>query len=327
MPNAKKRKTIKILEKKSFDDNNFIIESDVIKTNRSQGVATRTLKKYKDRPPISRKSFFIHKDQNVVEILGWLVETISSYFKKFWNKEVTLEELKKTEKEVGIIKDQLVKKGNEFDELKRKYDEQEKELNLTREVINNAGKYEAQLKNFQEKIEESVANNKNIEEWIKTEIKNNRWLLGLDCEVKAKNKDIDIETEIDLHIETNYGEQRIIEAKSPNTKIFYSNSKKRGRLNIYKDVAIGLSELIEYMRRADINSGLREKGVYSIQKPIGRVLVGYNLAKDEEEVLNDWNFYLAPYIKIITYKDLINSAKKEISLIKATEKQLRKNEK
>lgn len=319
-------KPIKTLEKKSWEDKDFIIQSDVIKTGRTEGVATRTLKKYSDKAPMFRKSLFIHKDQNVVGILGWLVETISGYFRKFWNKEVTLEELKKSQKEVDLVRNQLVKKSNELDDLKMKFSEQKNQLYLAREVINNASKYESILNSFTDKIKESVCEDKNIEEWVKSEVKKNRWLLGLDCEVKAKNRDIDTETEIDLHIETNYGEQRIIEVKSPNINIFYSNSKKGGRLNIYKDVSIGLSELIEYMRRADINSGLRRKGIYAIQKPIGRLLIGYNLTKDEKEVLNDWNFYLGPYVKIITYKELINSAKKEIALIKDSEKQLQTNE-
>lgn len=319
------KRGIKILEGKTWEDENFKIQSDAIKTGRTEGVATRTIKKYSGKQPMIRKSLFIHKDQNVVEILNWLIETISNYFRKFWNKEITPEALDKSKKEVEIIQNQLVKKSSELEELKKKYSEKENELNLAREVIDNANKYVLVLKNFESKVKNSVTNNINIEEWLKTEIKNNRWLLGLDCEVKAKNKDIDTETEVDLHIETNFGEQRIIEVKSPNKGIFYAKSNS-GRLTINKEVSVGLSELIEYMRRADINSGLRRKGVYSIQKPIGRLLVGYNLTKDEEEVLNDWNFYLAPYIKIITYKELIASAKKEIGLIKATEKQLQKNE-
>jgi hypothetical protein len=323
MPTTR-RKTMNILEKKTWEDSNFIIESDAIKTARTQGVATRTLKKYNSRPPMSRKSFFIHKDQNVVKILSWLLDTVGAYFRKFWDKSITLKQVERSQQEVETLKNELIKRGKEHEELKKKYDDQKKELELAKEVIKNAQKYEDELSNFEEVVKQSVKENRNIEELVKEKIKENRWLLGLDCEVKAKNKDIDIETEIDLHIETNYGEQRIIEVKSPNIKIFSSRHKNGGRMNISNDVAIGLSELIEYMRRTDISSGIQQRGVYGIQKPIGRVLVGYDLTQEEAGVLNDWNFYLAPYIKIITYKELINSARKEIALIKATEKQLRK---
>ncbi len=323
MPNNNKK--IKILEGKTWEDERFIIQSDAIKTGRTEGVATRTLKKYEGKAPMARKSFFIHKDQNVAEILGWLVNTISSYFRKYWNRDVTLQQLEKSQKEVDVLKNELIKRGGEHEELKRKFSEQEKDLKLAQEVIKNAQNYKTKLDEFEKKIEESVINKKNIEEWVKEEIKNNRWLLGLDCEVKAKNKNIDIETEVDIHVETNFGEQRIIEAKSPNLRVFYSKSKKGGRLNISKEVSVALSEIIEYMRRTDVNSGLRTKGVYGIQKPIGRVLVGYELTSQEKEVLNDWNFYLAPYIKIVTYKELINSARKEINLIKAAEVQFLKN--
>lgn len=322
MPNTKKRKTMEILEKKTWEDDNFIVESDVIKTSRTQGVATRTLKKYKNRPPMSRKSFFIHKDQNVVEILSWLLETVGTYFRKFWDKKVTWKQLEQSRKEVDTLKNELIKKGKAHGDLKKKYKEQRRELELAHMAVRNAQKYEDELAKFEKIVRKSVKENRNIEEQVKEKIKKNRWLLGLDCEIKAKNKDIDIETEIDLHIETNYGEQRIIEVKSPNIKIFSSKPKKGGRLDIYRGVAVGLSELIEYMRRTDISSGIQKKGVYGIQKPIGRVLVGYELTKEETEVLNDWNFYLAPYIKIITYKELINSAKKEIALIKSAEKRL-----
>jgi len=79
------------------------------------------------------------------------------------------------------------------------------------------------------------------------------------------------------------------------------------------------------MRRTDINSGLQRKGTYGIQKPIGRILADYDLTKDEQEVMNDWNFYLNTYIRFVTFKELIANAKKEIEMISVVKKMTENN--
>lgn len=315
---------MKVIDRNKWEDKNYLIEAGVIKTARTEGVAIRTSKKYPGKSPIRRKSFFIQKDQKVSEILNWLFITIKNFFSKYWGKEIiTKEELKQMQGSIKISREKLRKQEDKYEKLQSRFLVQKRELQLAHEVIDNISTYKIKLKEFKLKIEESVKNNKHIEEWVKKEIKENRWILGLDCEVKAKNQDIDIDTEIDLHVVTNYGEQRIIEVKSPNLSIFHAK-KTGGRMDISSAVKTGLSELIEYMRRTDINSGLKKRGNYEIQKPIGRLLIGYKLSAAEKEILNDWNFHLAPYIKIITFKELIISAKKEIALIGSASQKFKK---
>lgn len=320
----KKKKEFKPLETNKWEDERYIIEASVFKTGRTEGVAVRSAKKYLNRSPMIRKSFYIHKNQKVSEILDWLYVTVKTFFSKFWGRKIiTKEDIKQKDKLIDDLRIKLREREDESTLLKQTLKSQQDELRLASEVIDKTGNYIKILDNFEKRIKKSVKNKERIEEWIKEEIKNNRWLLGLDCEVKAKNQDIDIKTEIDLHIVTNYGEQRIIEVKSPNIDIFTAK-KEGGRLNINLEIARGLSELIEYMRRTDISSGLKSKGTYAIQKPIGRILAGYNLSADGEEALNEWNFYLAPYIKIITFKEMISSARKEIDLIVTAEKVFKK---
>lgn len=321
---TKQQKTkLNILNQEKWEDENYLIEAGVIKTDRTEGVAVRTSKKYLNKAPIRRKSLFIQKDQKITEILNWLYITIKNFFSSHWDKEIiTKEELKQAQSSVTNLTKQLKEEEKKYETLQNKFNTQEQELQLAYKVINNISIYKITLEKFESKIQESEKNNTHIEEWVKNEIKKNRWILGLDCEVKAKNQNIDIDTEIDLHIVTNYGEQRIIEVKSPNLPIFEAK-KAQGRTNITTTVKTGLSELIEYMRRTDINSGLRKRGDYDIQKPIGRLLIGYKLNSEEQEVLNDWNFYLAPYLKIITFKELITSAKKEIALINSANEKLK----
>lgn len=303
---------IQAIENTKWEDENYEIKATVLKTQDSEGISIKTKKKTYWR---ENRSFYIQKDQAVGEILNWIFVTVKRFFAKFWNKEIITEsEIKASNKVVEDLRDKLRESEEENRKLKQAFTGQQQELELAKEAINNSNQYAKELDDFEKLVIEAVENNKNIEEKVKNELKAKRWILGLDCEVKAKNKDIDLATQIDLHIETNYGEQRIIEAKSPNIPLF-TQKIEGGRLNLDSKISEGLSEIIEYMRRTDINSGLKRKGIYEIQKPIGRILAGYKLSQDEQEVLNDWNFYLGPYIKFITYKELISNAKKEIELI------------
>jgi len=322
---ASDKKGLKTLATDRWEDEEYAIEAAALKSPRTEGVAFRTAKKSKTKGEYKRRSLYIQKNQKVDEILNWIFLTVKNFFAKFWGKRIITEvELEANNKIVEDLRSKLRQKEDENLDLKHAFQTQQQELLLVKEVINNSNQYSKELKTFEELVIDAVNNNKNIEETVKKELKEKRWILGLDCEVKAKNKDIDTATEIDLHIETNYGEQRIIEAKSPSINLFIQKTDG-GRLNLNPKISEGLSELIEYMRRTDINSGLRRKGVYAIQKPIGRILAGYNLTTDEQEVLTDWNFYLAPYIKFITYKELISNAKKEIELIIITKKFLEKS--
>lgn len=284
-----------------------------------QGVRLQTRQVY----PYERRhkpGIWLPKKLDIGRWLEWMVKFIAKVSPALWGQKiVTKEQLAREESQVDILRQQLREKEDELVFVRHQYASQELELSLARELIDNIGSYGTTLDAFAARVQESVKDDLRIEEEVKEILKTNRWILGLDCEVRAKNQDIDIRTEIDLHIVTNFGEQRIIEVKSPNFQLFDAK-REGGRLTVRPEVAEGLSELVEYMRRTDVNSSLRTAGVYGIQKPVGRILVGYELNEHEREVLNDWNFYLGPYIKIITFKDLIESARKEIELIGAAKK-------
>lgn len=313
-----KQSPLKPLEKSQWEDDKFINTATAYKEGKTEGIAIRTAKKYDKRVQL-RKSFWLQKDQKVDEILDWLFGSVKKLFSKFWGKEIiTPKEIEASQKLIEDLRNQLKKRESELEELKIKYDLQQKELSLAQELVGKYEDYERTLNQFEEKIKNSVKNNERIEEWIKTEIKNHRWILGLDCEVKAKNKDVDTQTEIDLHIETNYGEERIIEVKSPNLPFFEGNESKRW--NLSKDLTTALSEIIEYLQRTQSYSLLRRRGTYAIDKPIGRIIAGYELDGNQKKLLSDWNFHLSPVIKIITFKELIQNARKELELIKIAKK-------
>jgi len=318
---AKKSK-IKPLEKSKWEDEKYINTADAIKTGRTEGIAIRTAKKYPNKKPMWRKSFWLQKDQKINEILDWLFFTVKDFFSKIWGKKIiTQEDLDKSKEIIEDLREQLRKRENEYKELDYLHNSQRKDLNLARQVIRHVDSYEEILNKFEKRIAESVKKDKRIEEWIKNEVKKHRWIFGLDCEVKAKNVDVDPQTQIDLHIRTNYGEDRVIEVKSPNIPIF---SNKPKRMNIHKELSEALSEVIEYLQRVQSYSQLRQRGTYRIDKPIGRILAGYNINDDEKRLLDEWNFNLGPVIKIITYNDLIANARKEIELIAFAGKALKK---
>lgn len=306
------------MEETTWEDDNFINHATVYKEGKTEGIAVRTAKKYNNRKQW-RKSFWLQKDQKIDEILDWLFGSVKRLFSKFWGKEIiTPNELEASQKLIEDLRQQLKKRENELEDLKTRYDLQQKELSLAYELIDKFDDYEKILNQFEDKIKESIKNNERIEEWIKSQIKEHRWILGLDCEVKAKNKDVDTQTEIDLHIETNFGEDRIIEVKSPNLPIF--DGKENKRWNLSRDLINGLSEIIEYLQRTQSYGLIRQRGTYAIDKPIGRIIAGYDLSEEQEKLLNDWNFHLSPVIKIITFKELIKNARKEIELIKLAQK-------
>ena len=85
--------------------------------------------------------------------------------------------------------------------------------------------------------------------------------MGLDCQIKATNKDIDPNSEIDLHIISDLGEEKVFEIKSPNKKLFVN--KKDTYLRISPDLSEAISQIVNYLRKTDIYSQINEKGNYN----------------------------------------------------------------
>ena len=106
---------------------------------------------------------------------------------------------------------------------------QQLELNLAKEVIDKIEVYESKLTEFETEVKRISTFTERDEQSIKLKLKESRWILGIDCEVKASEKEVDPQLAIDLHIKTEVGEDKVFEFKSPNIKLFF---KKEGRCKI-----------------------------------------------------------------------------------------------
>ena len=218
------------------------------------------------------------------------------------------------QKKIDELQKQLFEEQKKGEEMEKNLKDYKIKKELAKEVKSKKQDYQATLDKFAKEIENSVKEKSNIEEDIKNLIKSNRWLLGLDCEVRAKNKNIDNQAEIDLHIINSFGQNRIIELKSPNKNPF-RRKRENGRFEITPDLSEALSELLTYMNKTDFYSEIEIEGTYKINKPSGMIIIGYRLDKESKKFLNQLNYHLRPHICVVPYDEVIENAKKEISLI------------
>jgi len=221
----------------------------------------------------------------------------------------------KTKKE-DLIK-QLTDLQIKLEGAERKEQEHKKILELAKKT---KGKYKRDFnkiyRDFINLIEESISKDKGKEELIKSKIKEDPWLLGLECFVEAKNEDVDKQTEIDLHIKTRYNKDFIFEIKSPNKKLLIRKDKnKKRRFVISPELSEAISEIIVYLRKTDIYSDKASEGVYGVQKAEGIILAGVNLEDEEKRILKEMNFHFYPHIQIITYDDLKERIEREIKTL------------
>lgn len=315
-PKTTKRKApIQPVESILREDGDYVTQVSVLKEDDTQGVAVRTGKKQGGRTGW-RKTFFINEGVDAGGLLFWVFRAVRRYFKQYWHRDVVSpEDVSRSDAVLGVARARIRDLEDENTTLHTRLQMQERNAALAREVGNDFGKYEGAIQKLEEVVKDSVATDTGKEGEIVTHLRDNRWLLGLDCEVRAKNRDLDAGSEVDLHIVTTFGENRIIEDKSPNLPIFKEVGES-GRINITPELAKALSELVDYMHRTHIFSGLKIKGVYAIQNPVGIVIAGYNLNEAQREMLSEWNFYLGPYIQIVTYDELLASARRNFELIK-----------
>jgi hypothetical protein len=228
------------------------------------------------------------------------------------------EEIEAYEEKLNEITKKLSEDRDELETVK-----QNEETNRHREyafiIKDRLNNFQTTFNELKQLIKESIEKNVGKEEKIKEKIKKNKWLLGLECDIDAKNQDIDNQGEIDLHIKTKYDEDKIFEIKSPNIKPFIGkrmNSKTKTRLIMSDELADGLSELIFYLERTNLYAELKLQGGYGISKASGFILIGYNLTDDEKTMINYLNFHLSPHIRIITYNDLENNIERELETVK-----------
>jgi len=264
------------------------------------------------------KTIWIDEDLDLPEWLGWFIKSVKKlYFNLFGKKVLEIDEsIEYYQAKVNKLTQELAESQKKLEESEVKSEERKQLLELAKKSIGELENYKNTFQEFQNLIEESHKSNTGKEEEIKEKIKNNHWLLGLECHVEAKNKNIDIQTQIDLHIITRYGYHRIFEVKSPNIKPFLrKDNDKQRRFVISSELADGISELITYMRRTDVYSASKMEGTYGIQKASGIIVIGYNLEDAEKEMLTELNFHLRPHIQIVTFDELIENIKQELEVI------------
>ena len=199
----------------------------------------------------------------------------------------------------------------------------EKEIELARQVIDNLDDYEKAYGAFVEEVKKQKDGKIRDEKKIKNMLYENRWMLGLDCVVKAKEKPIDTQASLDMHIHTELGQDKIYEFKSPALEPF----KKRrpdSRLESNEEFTEGINQLIQYLQKTDYRATQAISGGYAIYKAVGTIIIGYDLDGEQINLLKEWRFHLSPHIEIITYNDLIDSAKRQLENIRFARAQ-RKN--
>jgi hypothetical protein len=268
---------------------------------------------------ISRnRSVWIDDDIDLPSWLNWFIKTLKKGYFKLFNRKVEGfdEETIHYETRIEQLTQQLVEAKIQLTYVQKREEESKEIIQYARNVKDKHEDFKKIYKEFVDLIIESVEQNKGMENKVSERIKENHWLLGLDCFVEAKNQNIDNQLQIDLHIKTKYEQDKIYELKSPNVKLFVKKSDgKNRRLVMSPELADGISELLLYLRRTNLYSEINTPGTYGVQDACGYIVAGYDLTKDEKELVNNLNFHLHPHIQIITYNDLIQKIKKELELI------------
>jgi len=245
---------------------------------------------------------------------------ISNIFENFYGEKLIFSEddIEKEKKKIETLQDELEQQRTKYKEMEQVYLRQQEKVKLAEETKEELSHYETILNKFIADVDDSVKEDKNIEGGVRTDLEKNRWILGLDCEIKATNKDVDPKSEIDLHIISELGEEKVFELKSPNKKLFVD--KKDTYLRISPELSEAISQIVNYLRKTDIYSQINEQGNYKVYKGKGIILMGKNLNQEEQKFKKDLNFHLRPHIQIVTFDELIESAKREVAIIKEARK-------
>jgi hypothetical protein len=191
----------------------------------------------------------------------------------------------------------------------------EEELKFARQVVDNLDEYEKAYTELVDEVKKQKTEGKRAEKIIKDMLYKDRWMLGLDCVVKAKEKPIDTQASIDMHIQTELGQDKIYEFKSPALDLF-KKKQKDSRLEVDSEFTEGLNQLIEYLQKTDYKSTQAVQGGYGVPKALGTLIMGYNLDAEQIRMLKEWGWHLKPHIEIRTYDELLDSAKRQLENIR-----------
>jgi hypothetical protein len=323
-----KKKTVfkKLAPADKWNDGEKISIVSPLEVDCKKGISIRVGKMVGKYEKYTHK-LWIDEKFNFTSWLIWVIEKIKKHYFELFGKQISLGE------EIEIYKtkkDELTKQLTELQikiEIVEKKDEENKKLI---ELLNKTNlKYKRNFReiysDFCNIIEESIKNNRGEEEEIKRKIKAEPWLLGLECFVEAKNQDVDIQTEIDLHVKTKYNKDVIIEIKSPNISPLNRKNHERSRFVFSPELSEAIDEIIYYMRRTDVYSERAGEGVYGIQKAEGVIIMGSYLNDEQKRILKELNFHLYPHIRIVTFDELKDNIEREINLLEIVKNEKTKN--
>ena len=323
MANIKKERDLEDVDEKEFKEGEVSTKVRLTqhKGGEPAGVFINTHRKFSEKYTKEHKGVWLPYGTNIINWLRKLGTALQRLFKRQYGEDLLMShsQIEEQEDKIKDLEKTLFEEKQRTEMMKAEYENYSAKLSLAKEVINNLESYENVLKDFKEFVKNSIIKNIDVEEEIKRKIKSNRWLVGLDCEVRAKNINVDNQTEIDLHIINQFGQDRIIEVKSPNKKLF-KRKKEGSRLGISLELSNALSEIIVYMDKVSFYSKIEEEGTLKMSKPAGMILMDGGLSKEERNMLNNLNYHLIPHILIVTYDELINNASKEISIIRGVKK-------
>lgn len=319
----KKDSDWKDLDKETYMEGDRISEIKITKTpSGNEALKISTYKKISEKYNRPNRGVWLPKGTDFGNWLKWFLITFKKMIHRVWNKEVSVlpEEVDFYKNQVEEYKRRLESAESKLMLSEEELEKQKKDIELAREVTDKIDTYENYFKKIEGLIEESYSKNKRMESVIKNEITSNKWFLGIDCEVKAKEKKVDIQGGIDLHIKTDFQQDKIFEFKSPNLKPF-KRKRNESRLYINEPLSEGINQMITYMRKTDIYSTQKSEGFYGIYRPVGIIVIGYKLDNFQEEMIGNWNHHLYPFIRIITYEELIKNAKIQLENIKRAKEQ------
>ena len=318
-----KKQAITEFESDLWTDGNFASQISLGQSSGGQeGIKIRTAKKTW-RFNEHRYGIWLPKGMNISGWVKWIILSIKKYSKKFWGAELDVNVL---EEEVGMYKEQMKTLENELEETKSKLKDTEELLKIQKEdreraekLISKIEEYEKALTEFVAILDDSSRNDELKEKEAKQKIKDNRWFLGLECEIGATEKEVDNQTAIDLHVLTDFNQDKVFEFKSPNLQPFYRKGET-ARLYMKTELGEAMHQLIIYLRKTNLYSFSKEEGVYGIRGPSGYVVMGYRLEQTHLDALKDWNFHLRPHVLLLTYDDVVSNAKRQLQNIMSVRK-------
>jgi len=314
LPNASE---VEELKQGDFEHRAQILETRSVAAGKSRGVQVITINNKKGYPDV-KQGLWLSQKIDVKAFFQWLTRYLKKVSLKVWGKNINLdsEQVKLQREEVDHLKKQLVEKQAQLEDAEAQLAHKERFKRLAGQVPGSVDTYTSAINELKRLVRKSKVEDKRMENEVRDFIAENKWVLGLDCEIGAKEQPIDVSHTLDLHIITDQGQDRVFEFKSPNLMPFKHGKKKGARPEITLTLADGINQLIQYLRQTNLYSWINSPENYGVYSASGVVVMGFKLDKEDLNLIKDWNRHLYPHVQIVTFDELIASAKKQLDIIK-----------